>query len=95
MALITEEFSDRVGIFTILIDAERDRDTAKQITESIDAPFITICENESVYEAIGMLFTSGYIPETLLFDGDGNILESIVGGSPDEYRTAIKKALSN
>ena len=94
LALITEEFIDRVGFVTILIDFENDRDAAIQITDSVDAKFITIDANESVLKSFGNHFSTGYIPETILVDKDGIIIESIVGGSSDVYRTAIENALN-
>jgi len=94
LALITDEFIDRVGFVTILIDLEHDRDTAIQITDSVDAQFITIDANDSVFESFGKFFTTGYIPETILIDGYGNIIESLVGGDNDIYRAAIVNALN-
>ena len=94
MALITEEYSDRVGFVTILIGMEEDKDSAIQITESVNAQFITVDANESLILSFGRYFESGFIPESLLIDTDGNIVESIVGGDPDVYRTAIENALN-
>ena len=94
MALITDEFSDKVGFVTVLIGLERDRDEAIRITESVNAQFITIDANDSVFESFGIYFTSGFIPETILIDGDGNIVDSIVGGDADIYREAIQNALN-
>jgi len=94
LALIADEFSDRVGFVTVLLGLEDDRDAAIQITDPIEAQFMTIDANESVFESFGKHFESGYIPETLLIDGDGNIVESIVGGDTQIYRTAIEKALN-
>jgi len=94
LALVTDEFIDRVGFVTILIGMDNDRDTAIQITESVNAQFITIDANENVFDSFGNYFESGYIPEAILIDGDGNIVGSIVGGSADEYRTAIENALN-
>ena len=94
LALITDEFIDRVGFVTILIDMEDDRDAAIQITESVNAQFITIDGNDSVLETFSDLFKTRYLPEAILIDGDGNVVESIVGGGSDEYRTAIENALN-
>jgi len=93
LALIAEEFSDRVGFMTVLLDMNRDRDAAIQITESVNLQFITIDADNSIWDSFGMYFESGYIPETVFFDGDGNVITSIVGGSYDEYRTIIENAL--
>jgi len=93
LALITDEFSDRVGFVTVLIGLERDRDEAIRITESANAQFLTIDANDSVFESFGIYFTSGFIPETILIDGDGNIVDSIVGGDAGIYREAIQNAL--
>ena len=94
LALITDEFSDRVSFVTILIGLEQDRDEAIRITESVNAQFITIDANDSVFDSFGIYFTSGFIPETILIDGDGNIVDSIVGGDADIYREAIQNALN-
>ena len=93
LALIAEEFSDRVGFLTVLIGLEDDRNEAMQITNSVNASFMTIDASESVFTSFGRYFESGYIPETLLIDFDGNIIESIVGGNADTYRTALNNAL--
>jgi len=94
LALITDEFIDRVGFVTLLFGLENDRDTAIQITESVNAQFITIDANESVFNSFGDRFESGYIPETILIDRDGNIVERIVGGDSDVFRLAIENALN-
>jgi len=94
LALIAEEFNDSVGFLTILVGIEDDRNAAVRITESVNASFVTVGLNESVAESFLRHFESGYIPETLLIDGDGNIIESIVGGDADIYRLAIENALS-
>ncbi|MCL2662981.1 MAG: hypothetical protein FWE83_06580 [Oscillospiraceae bacterium] len=91
--MITNEFIDRVGFVTVLIGMERDRDEAIRITESVNAQFLTIDENDSVSESLIIYFSSGFIPETILFDRDGNIVESIVGGNADVFREAIINAL--
>ena len=94
MASLTEELIDRVGFLTILIGLENDRDSAIRITESVDAKFLTVDFNESVYESFGFHFESGYIPETIFIDRDGNIITSIVGGNADQYRQIIENALN-
>ena len=94
LASLTDEFIDRVGFVTVLIGMDRDRDAAIQITESVNAQFITIDANDSVFESFGNHFESGYIPETILIDRDGNIVDSFVGGNTDVYRTAIENALN-
>jgi len=94
LALITEEFSDRVGFVTVLIGMENDRDSAIQITESVNAQFLTIEANDSVFESFGKHFETGYIPESILVDSEGNIIDNIVGGDADAYRRAIEKALN-
>ena len=94
LASIADEFGDRVGFLTVLIDMEPYRERAINIVESVNAQFLTIDVNENVYQSLVPHFTSGYIPETVLFDGDGNVLANIVGGSAEEYRNAIENALN-
>jgi len=93
LALITDEFIDRVGFVTVLIGLEQDRNEAIQITESVNAQFLTIDANDSVFESFGIYFTSGYIPEAILIDRDVNVVDNIVGGDADVYREAIVNAL--
>ena len=93
MALLTDEFIDRVGFLTILIGMENDRDAAIRITEAVDAQFLTVGFNENIFESFGFHFESGYIPETLIIDGDGNIIKNIVGGGADEFRQIIESTL--
>ena len=94
MASLAEEFSDNVGFLTILIDFEMDREAAIRITDSVDASFITVNASPSLVMSFGNHFASGSIPESLLIDEDGNIIERIVGGSSDDYRVAIENALA-
>ena len=95
MASIADEFEDRVGFLTILIDFEYDRDAATQVIDAYHVHAITVEANESVFESFGEHFTSGYIPESILIDGEGNILANIVGGTSDDYRLAIETALND
>jgi len=95
LALIAEEFGDRVGFLTVLLNFDRDRDSAIRITDTVNASFITIDANDSVMRSFGNLFTSGLIPETIIIDGDGNVIASIVGGDSDKYRIAIEEALNH
>jgi len=94
LALIANEFSDRVGFITILLDFDDYKDAAIRITNEANAQFLTVEANDSVFRSFGHYFASGYIPETILVDVDGNILASIVGGNSDQYRTAIENALN-
>ena len=95
MALLADEFSDRVGFMTMLISWDSDRDDALAITESVNASFITVDAMNDELEPILDMFTSGFIPETVLIDEDGNVIESIVGGNADEYSLAIERALKS
>ena len=94
MASIADEFSDRVGFFTILIDAERDSRSAINILEDANAQFLTLKENDNVFEVLAGFFASGYIPESVIFDRDGNVVDSIVGGDANAYRTMLESALN-
>ena len=94
MALIAEEFGDRVGFMTVLVDFDSDKDAAIKIVESVDLQFITIDANTGFRDSFGKYFTSPYIPQTVFFDGDGNVVTSIVGGSYDDYRTIIEDIIS-
>ena len=94
MALIAEELGDRVGFLTVLIDLDSDRGAAIQITESASAPFLTIDANDNVFGSFGRYFTSPYIPQSILIDGEGNLIELLVGGDADTYRSAIESALN-
>ena len=94
LALIAEEFSDRVGFITVLIGMDRDRDVAIQIIEAETTQLLTIDNNESVQDSLSIHFESGYIPETILIDTDGNIVARLVGGNADQYRAAINEALN-
>jgi len=91
---LTEEFGDRVGFFTVLLDMDTDRDAAVRITEDANAEFLTISADNSVFQAFGDYFGSGYIPESVLFDGEGNVLANIVGSNTEEYRASIENALN-
>jgi len=94
LASIAEEFSDRVGFMTLLIDFDDYRDRAITITEDANAPFITInADNEDLYPFVAM-FQHRYIPQIVIIDGDGNVITNIVPDSSDDYRAAIEDALS-
>jgi hypothetical protein len=94
LALIADEFSDRVGFITLLVGWESDRNDAIDITDSVNASFITVDAFDDDFAPLFDLFESGSIPEILLIDGYGNVIESIVGGDSDVYRTAIENALN-
>jgi hypothetical protein len=93
LALIAEELGDRVGFFTILFDFERDRDSAIQITENENASFLTVNFSDSVAQAFRQHITASVIPQAFIIDGDGNIIENVIGGDADVYREAIINAL--
>ena len=92
MALIAEELGDRVGFFTIMTNFERDRDRAIVITESVNAPFLTV-DFDDVTNFLIRHLTSPSIPQAFLYDGDGNVIENIIGGDADVYRESIINAL--
>jgi len=94
LALLADEFGDRVGFVTLLIDLEGDRETAIDITERVNAQFITIDANDSVFDSFGKYIDSGFIPEAILIDGTGHIVESMIGGDNDVYRNALENALN-
>jgi len=95
LALIADEFGDRVGFITMLISWDSDRDDALEITDSVNASFITVNAEHNDFAPILSLFTSGFIPETILIDEDGNVIDRIVGGNADEYSLAIESALNS
>ena len=95
MALIADEFGDRVGFITMLISWDSGRDDALEITDSVNASFLTVNAEHNELEPILNLFTSGFIPETVLIDEDGNVIERIVGGTADDYSLAIESALNS
>ena len=94
MALIAEEFSDRVGFLTVLLDIDYDRAAAIRVIEAEDTKLLTIDATENVFNSFGIHFESGYIPETILIDTNGNIVARLVGGNADQYRAAINEALN-
>jgi len=93
LALIAEELSDRVGFFTILFDFDSDRDRAIRITESENASFLTIDFSDSVDQVFSKHISVWVIPQAFLIDGDGNIIDNIIGGDANVYREAILNAL--
>jgi len=94
LALIAEEFIDRVGFMTILISWDSDKDVALSITDSVNAPFITVNVEHYEFGPMLDLFISGYIPEFIIIDENGNVVDRIVGGSSDDYRLALNNALN-
>ena len=103
LALLAEELSSRVGFLTVLGNMERDRDTAvriindavMQLNNPENVPLLTVDISDSLVNSFGGHFNSGFIPETLIIDGKGNIVERIVGGNAGEYRAALENALSD
>jgi len=93
LALIADELGDRVGFFTILFDFERDLDSAIRITEAENASFLTVDFTSSVAQVFRRHITASTIPQAFIFDGNGNLIENIVGGDADVYRTAMLNAL--
>jgi len=96
LAEIARDYGDRVGFLTVLINFDNTRDVAIDITESVDAPFITISADTGIFaygELVGSLFTFNTIPQIIILDGDGNVIENYSGGS-DKYRTSLDNALN-
>ena len=94
MASVAEEFSENVGFMSLLISWDDDRDRAIDVMESNNVPFITVnAENEEL-ETLARMFEHRYIPQFVLIDGDGNVIENTVPRETEDYRTAILSALN-
>jgi len=95
LAELAEEFGDRVGFLSLLGDFDTARDTAIDITEGANAPFITVDAQHPYFADLVQLMQIRFLPTSIIIDAEGNIIgEHIVGSSTDAFRTAIEDALN-
>jgi len=88
LAELAEEYGDRVGFIALLDDYGTNLSGAKNIAESAGVPlsFIMVdAENNGLADLMSLLST-GYIPTTVIIDGNGDLLvEPLIGAYGDEY----------
>jgi len=94
LASLAEEFGDRVGFITLLGDFSTASDIALQIVESAGANFPTVNAEHGEFQSLMALLSSGFVPTSVIIDGDGNVIDGqIIGSGTDMFRTAIENAL--
>jgi len=95
MAIVSKEFSDRVGFIGLLDDFDSNPDGAFSLIDSADKPdsFITLdARLPEVAELLSLLQT-GYVPTTVIFTADGIMFEPIIGARGLVYGDILESIL--
>lgn len=91
---IYDKYSDRVGFLALVDDFDSNVKGAKRLLEYNELEFTNISSKVPELSNLLEMVKSGYIPTTILIDGDGNIIgEQIVGSYGMEYADFIDAAL--
>jgi len=94
LAKIAEEYGDRVGFLALLADYGSAAKTAIRIAESSGISFVMVDANTKELQELLKKVQSGYVPTTILIDGEGNIVgEQIIGSYGSGYASYIDEAL--
>ncbi|MCL2054919.1 MAG: TlpA family protein disulfide reductase [Oscillospiraceae bacterium] len=96
LAKIAEEYSDRVGFIGLVSDFGSNSSGAKNIAETSGVPqsFIMVdAENEALSPLLSMV-QSGYVPTTVIIDGNGKMLTApLIGAYGELYGTVLDTIL--
>ena len=86
------ENAQLIGVVTdAMLGDSRTAQTAAQILEKADAPFVSLLMDDALAE---LCSTLAGVPTTVLVDSEGRIIgEPILGAQVDKYRQALAQAL--
>lgn len=95
MAKIAEEYGDVVGFIALLTDFDTNAKGAVKLTEYNNIPFNNVFSGAEDLAELNQMLRSGYVPTTILIDGDGNMIgEQIIGSYGTGYADFIEAALA-
>ena len=96
LSSLAAEYGDRVGFLSMLADFDTGRDSAINITEDANAPFITIDALGNDLSSLLRLLDSGYVPTAVLIGPDGKVIgDQLVGAGANVYRALIDDYLDS
>ena len=95
IAVITEEYSDRVGFLGLLEDFSTNLDGALNIVESANKPdsFINIDARLPELSDLLSLVHTGYVPTTVIITANGEIFEPLIGAYGAAYAAILDMIL--
>ena len=92
LARVAAEYEDSVGFIALLLDYDTNLEGALRIVESAGVPqsFVMVYSGTEGLEGLLQLVSSGYLPTTVIIDGDGRPLtQQIVGSLGDGYAEVL------
>jgi len=97
LAVVVEEFGDRVGFLGLLDDFSTNPDGAKRLLESVNMPesFIDIDARLPEIRDLVALVNTGSVPTTVIVAPDGRVSEPIVGARGPGYADILNYILES
>ena len=95
LAAFAAALPENVGVATVCLDGYGDQETALEVLEGTDLVSTTVISGNG--DLASLCSALVYTPTTVLVDGEGTLMEVIVGGQADlsgTYLTAVNKVLA-
>jgi len=94
LAEIAKEYSERVGFIALLDDFTTNPRGAIGLIEHNGVEFLNVAHTTPGLEDVLAMLRSGYVPTTIIIDGDGKMIgEQIIGSYGHAYIRFIEEAL--
>ena len=97
LARVAEDYADNVGFISLLDDYNDNHEGARDIVEAAGMPesFIMIDARTEGLEDLQYAVTSGYVPTTLIFDGQKQFwTDRIVGSEENLFGDLLARLLT-
>ena len=95
LAAFAAALPENVGVVTVCLDGYGDQETALEVLEGTDLVSSTVISGNG--DLASLCSALIYTPTTVLVDGEGTLMEVIVGGQADlsgTYLAAVNKVLT-
>lgn len=95
LAAFAAALPENVGVATVCLDGYGDQETALEVLEGTDLVSATVISGNG--DLASLCSALVYTPTTVLVDGEGTLMEVIVGGQADlsgTYLAAVNKVLA-
>ena len=95
LAAFAAALPENVGVATVCLDGYGDQETALEVLEGTDLVSSTVISGNG--DLASLCSALIYTPTTVLVDGEGTLMEVIVGGQADlsgTYLAAVNKVLA-
>lgn len=95
LAAFAAALPENVGVATVCLDGYGDQETALEVLEGTDLVSATVISGNG--DLASLCSALIYTPTTVLVDGEGTLMEVIVGGQADlsgTYLAAVNKVLA-